>query len=149
MSMCKALQMEFWKCRRRMVGLVCLAFVAVQLLWVGRTLFDMTPEELSQGWMLIVYDLILIDAIMMPTTAAVLASRNCDLEHKGSTLKLLETLVPAGCSTPSSAGAPSTSPPPCLPEPQAFSCWAGCSASPSRCRGTSLACCFSLASLSR
>ena len=96
MSMCKALQMEFWKCRRRMVGLVCLAFVAVQLLWVGRTLFDMTPEELSQGWMLIVYDLILIDAIMMPTTAAVLASRNCDLEHKGSTLKLLETLVPAG-----------------------------------------------------
>ena len=48
MSMCKALQMEFWKCRRRMVGLVCLAFVAVQLLWVGRTLFDMTPEELSQ-----------------------------------------------------------------------------------------------------
>ena len=79
MSMCKALQMEFWKCRRRMVGLVCLAFVAVQLLWVGRTLFDMTPEELSQGWMLIVYDLILIDAIMMPTTAAVLASRNCDL----------------------------------------------------------------------
>lgn len=96
MSMCKALQMEFWKCRRRMVGLVCLAFVAVQLLWVGRTLFDMTPEELSQGWMLIIYDLILIDAIMMPTTAAVLASRNCDLEHKGSTLKLLETLVPAG-----------------------------------------------------
>ena len=48
MSMCKALQMEFWKCRRRMVGLVCLAFVAVQLLWVGRTLFDMTPEELSE-----------------------------------------------------------------------------------------------------
>ena len=96
MSMRKALQMEFWKCRRRMVGLVCLAFVAVQLLWVGRTLFDMTPEELSQGWMLIIYDLILIDAIMMPTTAAVLASRNCDLEHKGSTLKLLETLVPAG-----------------------------------------------------
>ena len=56
MSMRKALQMEFWKCRRRMVGLVCLAFVAVQLLWVGRTLFDMTPERLSQGWMLIIYD---------------------------------------------------------------------------------------------
>ncbi len=33
---------------------------------------------------------------MMPVIAAVVASRLCDIEHKGQTLKLLHTVMPAG-----------------------------------------------------
>ena len=47
----KLLRMEFFKCRRRKIALICLAFVAVQLAWMGRTLTQMEPGELTQGWM--------------------------------------------------------------------------------------------------
>ena len=42
------------------------------------------------------YNLALIDAIFLPISVAVIASRNCELEHKGATLKLLETMVTPG-----------------------------------------------------
>lgn len=46
--------------------------------------------------MLLFYNLSLIDAIFLPVSVAVIASRNCELEHKGTTLKLLETLAAPG-----------------------------------------------------
>ena len=46
--------------------------------------------------MMLFYNLALIDAIFLPISVAVIASRNCELEHKGATLKLLETMVTPG-----------------------------------------------------
>ena len=89
----KLLRMEFFKCRRRKIALICLAFVAVQLAWMGRTLTQMEPGELTQGWMSLLYNLAVIDAVMLPLTISALASRNCELEHKGSTWKLWETVT--------------------------------------------------------
>lgn len=89
----KLLQMEFFKCRRRKILLLALLFLAAQMVWMGTSLFRMEPEELAQGWLLLIYDLALIDAVMLPLTVAALASRNCELEHKGATLKLLETVT--------------------------------------------------------
>lgn len=89
----KLLRMEFFKCRRRKIALICLAFVAVQLAWMGRTLTQMEPGELAQGWMSLLYNLAVIDAVMLPLTISALASRNCELEHKGSTWKLWETVT--------------------------------------------------------
>ena len=92
----KLLGLEFYKCRRRKVVLVCAAVLAAELLWFGAYLTRQDPEELLHGWMLLFYNLAMIDAIILPISVATLASRNCELEHKGASLKLLETMVTPG-----------------------------------------------------
>lgn len=92
----KAIVLEFQKIRRRRVWMIVTAMILVQILWsiwgVGR----MDAHELSQGWMFFLYQFPLLNSIMMPVVAAVVASRLCDIEHKGQTLKLLNTVMPAG-----------------------------------------------------
>jgi len=92
----KLLKLEFFKCRRRKIALVCAAVLAAELLWFGAYLARQDAGDLAQGWMLLFYNLALIDAIFLPVSVAVIASRNCELEHKGTTLKLLETLAAPG-----------------------------------------------------
>lgn len=45
-----------------------------------------------QGWIMLLYDLPVLNAIVLPLTMAVLASQIMDVEHKGNTWKLLESL---------------------------------------------------------
>ena len=85
----KLLKLEFFKCRRRKIVLVCAAVLAAELLWFGAYLARQGEADLRQGWMLLFYNLALVDAIVLPISVATLASRNCELEHKGATLKLL------------------------------------------------------------
>ena len=92
----KLLRLEFYKCRRRRITLICAGILAAQLLWFGAYLTRQDPEDLAQGWMLMLYNLALVDAILLPVGTAAVASRNCELEHKGATLKLLETAVTPG-----------------------------------------------------
>ncbi len=92
----KLLGLEFYKCRRRKIVLVCATMLAVELIWMCVFLTRQDAENLQQGWMLLIYNLIIVDAIVLPLSVATLASRNCELEHKGSTWKLLETMVPPG-----------------------------------------------------
>ena len=83
------LKLEFFKCRRRHIVLVCAAVLGVELFWFGAFLTRQDAEDLAWGWMLLLYNLALIDAIILPLSVAVLASRSCELEHKGGTWKLL------------------------------------------------------------
>ena len=87
------LRLEFFKGRRRKIAILCLACLGIQAAWMVVDLLRMEPEELSQGWMQLVYTLLLVDAITLPLTMAALASRTCELEHKENTWKLLETLA--------------------------------------------------------
>lgn len=87
----KLLRLEFYKCRRRKITLVCAAVLAAQLFWFWVVLSRQSAEEMQQGWMLMLYNFAVVDAIMLPVATAVLASRSCEIEHKGCTLKLLET----------------------------------------------------------
>lgn len=73
--------------------LVCLALIAAELIWMGVFLARLDEEDIRDGWMLLFYNLSLVDAIMLPMTVAVLASRNGEAEHRGVTFKLLETLI--------------------------------------------------------
>lgn len=73
--------------------LVCLALIAAQLIWMGVFLARLDEQDIRDGWMLLFYNLALVDAIMLPLTVAVLASRNGEAEHRGMTFKLLETLI--------------------------------------------------------
>lgn len=92
----KALKMEFYKTRNRKIWVIVAALIIVQLLWVLWAFRSMDATELAQGWMKFLYQLPLLNAIMMPVIAAVTASRLCDVEHKGKTLKLLHTFQHAG-----------------------------------------------------
>lgn len=92
----EAVALEFYKTRHRKIWLIVSAMLFIQVLWsiwgVGR----MDARELSQGWMFFLYKFSPINSIMMPVIAAVVASRLSDVEHKGQTLKLLNTVMPAG-----------------------------------------------------
>ena len=92
----KLLRLEFYKCRRRKIVLVCAAVLAVELVWMGAFFTRQDAEDLKWGWMLLLYNLAMVDAIILPLSVATLASRNCELEHKGSTWKLLETMASPG-----------------------------------------------------
>ena len=92
----KLLKLEFFKCRRRKILLVCAAVLAAEAVWIVSTFAHQDAEDLLQGWMLLLYNLAMVDAIIMPISVATIASRNCELEHKGTTLKLLETMASPG-----------------------------------------------------
>ena len=92
----KLLRLEFYKCRRRKIVLVCAAVLAVELVWMGVFFTRQDAEDLKWGWMLLLYNLATVDAIILPLSVATLASRSCELEHKGSTWKLLETMASPG-----------------------------------------------------
>ena len=85
----KLLKLEFYKCRRRKIVLVCAAVLAVELIWMEAFFTRQDTEDLKWGWMLLLYNLAMVDAIVLPISVAALASRNCELEHKGNTWKLL------------------------------------------------------------
>jgi hypothetical protein len=94
--MMQALAMEFYKTRRRGVWLIIAALIGVQLVWALWSLKNMNALKLQQGWMYILYQFPLLNSVMMPVAAAVVASRLSDVEHKGQTFRLLETVMPAG-----------------------------------------------------
>lgn len=83
---------EWFKAKRRKLYLAPAALLVIQLFWLFWALRDPDPEVIAQGYLLILYNAPLINGIMMPTIMAVLASRLADVEHKGQTFKLLNTL---------------------------------------------------------
>ncbi len=87
---------ESYKCRYRRLWLIPLGFLVILLLWAGRVFTSLKPEELPMGYAITMYSLMLTNAIFIPVMAAVLASRLCDVEIKGNTLKLLFTLERPG-----------------------------------------------------
>ncbi|MDE7185713.1 MAG: ABC transporter permease [Lachnospiraceae bacterium] len=84
------LSLELKKTRRRGIWLVLAALLITISLWVGGTMND--ARFLGFGWMMALYSLPIVNAVLIPTGIAVFASRIIDMEHKGNTWKLLETL---------------------------------------------------------
>lgn len=70
------------------------ALILLQCAWILR-IFD-TPDRIRDGWMICFYQFPLLNSIIMPVTAAIVASRLCDVEHRGQALKLLETVMLPG-----------------------------------------------------
>ncbi len=87
---------EWIKVRYRKVGLLLMAFLMLIFLWVSWALSRNTKEEMADGYRMIFLQLPMIHTILAPTMLAMLASRLCDAEVKGDTLKLLCTLEHKG-----------------------------------------------------
>lgn len=84
------LSMELKKTKRRGVWLVPTILLLAITLWAGRNMND--ERFLGFGWLMTLFNVPLLNAILIPTAMAVFASRIIDMEHKGNTWKILETL---------------------------------------------------------
>lgn len=87
---------EWMKTRYRGIGWMILAFSGLVFLW-SLWAYGSTPsEQLEDGFRMSYLQLALMDTILMPVMIAMLASRLCDAEVKGGTLKLLCTMEKKG-----------------------------------------------------
>lgn len=80
------------KARRRHIGLIPCAFLAFEILWALWQLSNSSASDLESGYMMMFFNLQMMNVILLPLMVAVLASRLCDMEIKGDTLKLLYTM---------------------------------------------------------
>lgn len=91
----KLLILEFNKLKRRKIPLTIFMLLAAQFAWgLGGSMSHIRNGS-DDGWAYIVYFYATINSLFMPILIAVLASRISDLEHKGSTFKMLLTQIPA------------------------------------------------------
>ena len=84
------------KVRRRKIGLLVGAFILLIFVWVTWAMGDASEDRIYDGWRECFLQLGLVNTILLPTMTAMLASRLCDAEVKGSTLKLLCTIEKKG-----------------------------------------------------
>lgn len=87
---------EWMKVRYRGIGLLLMAFIGMTVLWIMWTVHDAPDPELWDGYRMSFLQIPIMDTILMPTMIAMLASRLCDAEVKGNTLKMLCTMQPRG-----------------------------------------------------
>ena len=91
-----AYKAEQKKQRYRKVWLVPAGFLIILALWMSVSMRNFTTDDLTKGYQWLFYHLALLNAIFVPVMLAVIASRLCDMEIKGSTFKLLYTLEEPG-----------------------------------------------------
>lgn len=85
--MMSLLKCEYKKTRGRYILITAIVITVLELCWVLYGDYD--ADSIEKGWMAFLYQLPLINEIFMPILAIVVASRLCDIEHKGSMLKLI------------------------------------------------------------
>ncbi|MCM1089845.1 MAG: ABC transporter permease [Butyrivibrio sp.] len=94
----KLLKCEYLKTNRRHIILSALFVTAIACVWAfyDHKSGDAREFMLQNGWYVVLYQFPLINSIFFPLLSVIIASRLCDLEHKGSCLKLICTLTPRG-----------------------------------------------------
>lgn len=76
--------------------LVPVAFLALLFFWTLFLLKGIKQEELPFGYFSLLYQYPVMNAILVPLMVSVAASRICDMEVKGDTMKILFTLEKRG-----------------------------------------------------
>lgn len=91
----KLLQCEYKKTRRRYIFLTALAITVIQLCWsfYGDYVDDFM---ITNGWMMLLYQFPMVNAIFFPILSIVVSSRLCDIEHKGGMFKQLSVMTQKG-----------------------------------------------------
>lgn len=92
----KYLWLELYKLKHRKVFLTFLVILGVELLFVfsnygnNNNFLNMISDPAAPAWEDLIIGPAAINGLFFPILAAVIASRICDMEHKGNTWKLLE-----------------------------------------------------------
>lgn len=93
--MIRLIKCEYKKTKRKYLFLT--AFAALVLMSVWAFYGDMSSDFIRRnGYSMFLYQFPLVNAIFFPLLCTVIASRLCDLEHKGSNFKLLCTMEDKG-----------------------------------------------------
>lgn len=93
--MIRFLQCEYRKTRGRYLFLTALVITAAQLCWILNGSY--TDEfVLKNGWMMLLYQLPLANAVFLPVLSMVVSSGLCDIEHRGTMFKQLYVIAERG-----------------------------------------------------
>ena len=85
---------EYQKTRRRYLLLFVLAITAVALVW---TLHGKLSEDaIEKGWYMLLYQMPVVNVLILPMMAMMISARLGDLEHKNNMLKQLCCLTERG-----------------------------------------------------
>ena len=102
MNLSRELKAESMKQKGKRNILVPLAFLTLLFFWTLFLLKGIKPEELPFGYSSLLYQYPVMNAILVPLMVSVVASRICDMEVKGDTMKILFTVeipYPVFCRT--------------------------------------------------
>ena len=92
----KYLCLELYKLKRRKVFLTFVLILGVELLFVfsnygnNENFLGMISDPNAPAWEDLIVGPATMNGLFLPILAAVIASRICDMEHRGNTWKLLE-----------------------------------------------------------
>lgn len=92
LTLMRELHSEQKKARHKKIWFVPLCFLGFEILWVLWQLGSASADVLATGYLMLFYQLPIMNTVLMPIMIAVIASRLCDMEIRGDTLKLLYTL---------------------------------------------------------
>lgn len=90
--MIKAFYIELKKLKHRKLFLLLIGFLTMLFFWVAVTTNADDAYVIANGYYSELYQLPIMNTILLPVFIAVIASRIWDTEHKGNTFKLLYTL---------------------------------------------------------
>lgn len=96
MKISRELKAEAMKEKGKRNSLVPLSFLVLVFFWTLFLLKGIKPEELPFGYSSLLYQYPVMNAILIPLMVSVTASRICDMEVKGDTMKILFTLEKRG-----------------------------------------------------
>lgn len=96
--MIKLIQCEYMKTKRQHIVLTAFALLVLMGIWAfyGTSSRDMSDFIRQNGYTMFLYQFPLVNAIFFPLLCTVIASRLCDIEHKGNNFKLLCTVEHKG-----------------------------------------------------
>ncbi|KXY07223.1 ABC transporter permease [Bacillus sp. FSL K6-0067] len=88
--MIKILALEYFKIRRKKIWTMIILFLIVEMLWAFMSISrSIASNPDNRVWESIFFSISSMNGLFMPIISAVVASRICDMEHKGSTWKML------------------------------------------------------------
>lgn len=90
----RLIKCEFMKTRRRYIWLTALIITAFGLCLA--LYGNYTDDIIKHGWRMFLYQFPSVNTIFLPILAIVVASRLCDIEHKGTMLKQLCCITKKG-----------------------------------------------------
>ena len=85
-------RLEFRKARRKYTWLLFLALLGINLAYMFWSVKRADTETLSFAWEQTLFSVPLVNTLFLSVVMAILSSRTMDLEHKGGTWNLLQTL---------------------------------------------------------
>ncbi|MEK3914158.1 ABC transporter permease [Paenibacillus sp. FSL H7-0331] len=88
--MIQTLGLEYFKIRRKKIGIMMILFLVVEMLWAFMSIsLSITRNPDHAVWESVIFSISSMNGLFTPIISAIVVSRICDMEHKGATWKML------------------------------------------------------------